>query len=273
TNKAGSKLSGSASRNEDALIRQMDRAGITDPKERAMFMAQMSHESAGFTRMDESFNYRSADRIMEVSKTAKSKGRTAIEQAMAQGPEAVAEIMYGGRMGNVNPGDAYKFRGRGHIQLTGRNNYEAASKALGIDLVKHPELASKPEMAAKIATWYWQKNNLGDMARAGNTKGVRRGINGGLNGLSDVVTKYASYMASLQTPNITRAQTVSAPTPAAPKIPAIQHKIPDAPSISEQLASGSGKRNQQPIVINSNEVGQDVKDRRIAHVVTGGLSD
>ncbi|SET41334.1 Predicted chitinase [Nitrosomonas marina] len=269
----GGGKSENAERNEAALVRQMDRAGITDPKERAMFMAQMSHESAGFTQMEESFNYRSPDRIMEVSKTAKSKGRAAIEQAMAQGPEAVAEIMYGGRMGNVNPGDAYKFRGRGHTQLTGRNNYEAASKDLGIDLVKYPDLASKPEMAAKISAWYWQKNNLGEKARTGDVSSVTRGINGGLNGLDDRQTKYASYMASLQAPNITTTQTVSAPTPVAPKIPAMQHKIPDAPSISEQLTSGSGKRNQQPIVINSNEVGQDVKDRRIAHVVTGGLSD
>lgn len=284
-----SRVTGSASKNKEALIRQMKLAGINDPKEQAMFLAQMDHESAGFSRMDESFNYRSADRIMEVSRTARNKGRTAIEQAMSQGPEAVAELMYGGRMGNANPGDGFRFRGRGHTQLTGRSNYAAAGKDLGIDLVNYPDLAAKPEIAAKIAIWYWQKNNLGNTARTGNVASVTRKINGGLNGLSDRESKYADYLAYLSggnnampaainntrdfsIPKVTDPQVFSSSFSPAPIMPA-QPKLTPAPKIVEPLATGSGSRSQQVVVAQSNEVGQDLKDRRIAHIVTGGLSD
>ncbi len=118
---AKARITGKASENRDALVNQMAASGITDPKEQAMFMAQMDHESGGFTKMEERFNYRSADRLMAVSGSARKLGKPAVEAAMAKGPEAVAEAMYGGRMGNVNPGDAYAFRGRGHVQLTGRD--------------------------------------------------------------------------------------------------------------------------------------------------------
>ncbi len=270
---AKSKVTGTASENKDALMRQMKLSGITDPKEQAMFLAQMDHESAGFTRMEESFNYRSADRIMEVSKSARNKGRNSIEQAIQQGPEAVAELMYGGRMGNVNPGDGYKFRGRGHTQLTGRNNYVAAGKDLGIDLENSPDLASKPEIAAKIATWYWNKNNLGGAARSGNVADVTKRINGGFNGLGDREAKFASYMSSLNMPSTSNIAQSAVPNAGSiPRVPSIP-KITDAPVIPEPLTSSSGNRNQ-PIKIESpNEVGQDVKDRKIAHIVTGGLSD
>jgi putative chitinase len=66
--------------------------------------------------------------------------------------------MYGGRMGNDESGDGYEYRGRGYIQLTGKNQYSAAGEALDLDLVSQPELAAEPENAARIAIWYWQEN-------------------------------------------------------------------------------------------------------------------
>lgn len=188
------KKSASYATNKEALRQAMADAGITDPNEMAAFMGQMDHESGGLTSLNESFNYSSADRIMAVSRTARNKGGDAVNQAMQQGPEAVAELMYGGRMGNTNAGDGYAFRGRGFTQLTGRDNYTAASEALGIDLVNNPDMASDPEVAAKIATWYWQsRSGLSEAGKAGDIEAVTKKINGGLNGLADRAAKTEMY--------------------------------------------------------------------------------
>lgn len=185
-----------AQRTKEALEAQMDKAGITDPRERAMFMAQMSHESRGFSSSEESFNYRDPQRIAAVSATAARAGIPAIQAAMAKGPEAIAELMYGGRMGNTQPGDAYMYRGRGATQLTGRENYQRYGERIGVDLVNNPQLASNPQIAAKIATEYWKDKGLGDAARAGNVEAVTKGINGGTNGLQERNALYQQYLAA-----------------------------------------------------------------------------
>ncbi|MGP8289043.1 glycoside hydrolase family 19 protein [Vreelandella zhanjiangensis] len=182
-----------------ALTQAMADAGITNPNEQAAFMGQMHHESGGFRTMEESFNYSSADRIMAVSRTARNQGPEAVEAAMAQGPEAIAELMYGGRMGNTEPGDGHRYRGRGFTQLTGRDNYTAASEALGIDLVNNPDMAADPEVAAKVATWYWQnRGGLSEAAQRGDTREVTRLINGGHNGLEDREAQTNRFLASAQ---------------------------------------------------------------------------
>lgn len=76
-------------------------------------------------------------------------------ELVKKGPEAVAEVIYGGRMGNNQKGDGYKYRGRGFIQLTGKNNYEAIGKALNIDLINNPDLANSPQIAAKIVPLFF----------------------------------------------------------------------------------------------------------------------
>lgn len=194
-----SSFGGGSKARKQALQVEMANSGITDPREQAMFMAQMDHESGGFKATEESFNYRSADRLMAVSGSARKHGKPAVEAAMAQGPEAIAELMYGGRMGNTEKGDAHKYRGRGAIQLTGKDNYAAASKDLGLDLVSNPELAEDPAVAAKVATWYWKKNNLGEAARKGDVTSVTKRINGGTNGLADRNSKYQAYLATANT--------------------------------------------------------------------------
>lgn len=294
---AKARITGKASENRAALVSQMATSGITDPKEQAMFMAQMDHESGGFTKMEERFNYRSADRLMAVSGSARKLGKPAVEAAMAQGPEAVAEAMYGGRMGNTNPGDAYKFRGRGHIQLTGRDNYAAASKALGIDLESNPDLAADPEVAAKVATWYWKKNpRLGEAARRGDVKGVTQGINGGQNGYDHRNELFAQYSAESSKSSLTAGSTspaigatvatvaakpVAIASPAAPVVASISAPpvsvaptaptIAEAPPVTVPMASADTKK-AAAASPPAQEAGQDLKDRRIAHIVTGGLS-
>lgn len=101
---------------------------------------------------------------------------------------------YDGRkdLGNTEPGDGARFAGRGLIQVTGRNNYGRASKALFGDdrLLKNPELLEQPEWAAKSAVWYWTTRNLNALADGGQITDITRAINGGINGLEDRKARY-----------------------------------------------------------------------------------
>jgi predicted chitinase len=316
TSSVKSKVTGKASDNKNALLQEMANEGITDYKEQAMIMAQMDHESGGFTQTKENLHYKSADRLMSLSKSARSHGKPAVEAAIAQGDDAVAELMYGGRMGNTQKGDAAKYRGRGLVQLTGKDNYSAASKDLGIDLVNHPELAEIPEVAAKIVLWYWKKNNIGKAAKQGDVKGVTHKINGGEIGLEDRNKKFEKYLlaaksgefntpvqaiASKEPPAVIAADTAKSslaptvanaqaknpvfnygmpaptaisfspamPQPATPVMASVP-KLPKAPDISVPLASNTSNISQSATMTDS-EVGQDVSDRSIAHIVTGGI--
>ena len=184
------------------LERQMTAAGITDPKERAMMLAQIDHES-GFRARSENLNYSSAERIRSVF--GKNKGISGMSDEevakLVNNPEALANVVYAdknrsskSKMGNTEDGDGYKYRGRGMIQLTGKANYEKYGKLLGIDLVKNPDLANDPAIAAQLATAYWKENNLGKAAREGDVAKVTQKINGGQNGAADREAKYAKYL-------------------------------------------------------------------------------
>ncbi|MBK1691063.1 hypothetical protein CKO33_02625 [Ectothiorhodospira mobilis] len=245
-----------------ALTQAMAEAGITDPNEQAAFMGQMHHESGGFRTMEESFNYRSADRIMEVSATARNQGREAIEAAMAQGPEAVAELMYGGRMGNTEAGDGYRYRGRGFTQLTGRDNYSAASEALGVDLVNNPDLA-----AARAGEFAVSSSPDGPPSVAG------------------VVVTGAGDTASASTASVARADGLTGvwPSPSRPPVgvstqPAVTIPAPrapalaEAPSVSTPMSSPQGQGGDRQPSRGPEDVSRDVPDRRIAHIVTGAYS-
>ena len=159
------KLSSNAEANRAVLVKAMDAAGFTNPKERAAFMAQMDHESKGFKSMEEEGSSKYF---------AKYDNRK--------------------KLGNTSKGDGEKYKGRGFIQLTGKANYATYGKRLGINLIDNPELAADPETAAKIALMYWSDRKLGEKAREGDFDGVTRGINGGLNGKADRDKKYAMYL-------------------------------------------------------------------------------
>lgn len=190
---------------EASLLKVMDEQGITDPKERAAFMAQVSHETGGFKKYSEG-KY-SAERVWALRGTRLAKQGVSLAQMKmaegAKGKSAMYEYMYGGRMGNVaGSGDAEKYKGRGAFQLTGKANYEQYGRELGIDLVNNPELAEDPVIAAKIAALYWKKNKLGGYARAGNIEAVSAGINVGnvratskVVGMEDRKRRYQQYLA------------------------------------------------------------------------------
>lgn len=107
------------------------------------------------------------------------------------GPTA-AQLGYEGRkdLGNTVKGDGSKFRGRGLIQITGRVNYTACGKALGLDLVSNPTLLEQPDNAAKSAAWFWEVKGLNALADADRFTDLTRRINGGINGLEDRKKRY-----------------------------------------------------------------------------------
>ncbi|PZQ31244.1 MAG: hypothetical protein DI559_15480, partial [Ectopseudomonas oleovorans] len=184
-----------------AMRHAMAESGITDPNEQAAFMAQMDHESAGFTRLEENLSYSPKQFIKMFGARAGISTEDEAKAILSKGPEATGEAMYGGawgarNLGNTEPGDGHKFRGRGYTQLSGRSNYEAAGKALGIDLVSNPDMAADPEVAAKVATWYWKSRpGLSEAAKNGDVTGVTKKINGGTNGLADRQAKTEKYLA------------------------------------------------------------------------------
>ncbi len=94
---------------------------------------------------------------------------------------------YNGRrdLGNIEPGDGPRFKGRGIFQLTGRDNYKRLGEILGVDLVNNPELAATPEIAVRVACEYWKTHNLNYYADQDDIQSITKRINGGLNGLND----------------------------------------------------------------------------------------
>jgi putative chitinase len=141
-------------------------AGITSPKEIANFIAQISHESANLTRLDEGFRYTKGIDQIPV-RSAHRQGEIVLEAARKEAldgkPEHLAELMYGGRGGNTDPGDGFKYHGRGYIQLTGKDNYRDMGTRIGVDLVSNPELAALPVNAAKIAVEFWKSKVPNDV--------------------------------------------------------------------------------------------------------------
>lgn len=117
------------------------------------FLGQILHESAGLTQFTENLHY-SAERLCQVWPTR----FRSIEEArpFAYNPEALANRVYAGRMGNTQPGDGWKYRGRSPIQLTGKTAYLHISELMGIDLVSDPDLLIQPDYALKAAILWWE---------------------------------------------------------------------------------------------------------------------
>lgn len=179
------------------------RRGIHAGRRAAAFAATIGHESAGGTRLVEGMGY-SAKRIMET--WPKRFPTLAAAQPFAWDPTdpdrediALANHVYGGRMGNERDGtadnDGWDYRGRGLIQITGRDGYSVAADALGLPLVQQPDLAAQPNVAAEVAAWTWAAwKGCNPLADAGDVEGWRRRINGGLIGLDDVRKRYEAAL-------------------------------------------------------------------------------
>ena len=181
-----------------ALSQYLEEYNINTPKRVASFFAQIGTESGGLTILEENLNYR-ADRLLQVfPKYFKTMDEA---QAYAHNPEMIANRVYGSRMGNgpEASGEGFKYRGRGLIQLTGKNNYSAFSNsAYGDDrLLDQPELVATPDVAIKSACWYWDERNLNSFADQLNTLQITKTINGGVNGLGERLALFTDAFRSL----------------------------------------------------------------------------
>lgn len=179
----------------DAAMKEF---GITAVNDQAMFIAQVGHESAGFTSLAESFNYS----VEGLKKTFGKRltpyqcemlGRVDGKQVAHQ-PQ-IANLVYGDRMGNNSQGDGWKYRGRGLLQITGRENYTKCGAALKLDLISTPELLTQERHAARSAAWYFTLR--GCLLYSGDVERVTQIINGGQNGINDRRERYAKAKAAL----------------------------------------------------------------------------
>lgn len=167
---------------EDACIRW----GIINGRDKARFIAQLYVESAAFKRVEENLNY-SAKRLVEVFGKRNGLTPEIAKRIAAAGPRTVANFIYGGEwgrahLGNVAADDGWDYRGRGLIQLTGRDNYGTASVGCFGDnrLLNEPDMLLLPDVAADVAAWYWYSRHLNGVE---DVSVVTRKINGGQEGL------------------------------------------------------------------------------------------
>lgn len=173
----------------DALNAAMALNGI-DTKDRICgFLSQAGHESGHFKVKVENLNY-SQQGLRKVFPKYFPDDATAFRYARQ--PAAIANRVYGGRMGNGNEasGDGFKYRGRGYIQLTGKNNYAACGADIGVDLIANPDYLLTTEGAVQSAVWFWTKNNLNAFADKKDVTAMTKRINGGTIGLADRQTLY-----------------------------------------------------------------------------------
>ena len=175
---------------------------INTPKRIAGFLSQIGHASAGFTRLTENLNY-STEALLSLF----GRHRISEEQAKRYGrrpgqvanQEAIADTVYGGEwgrkhLGNTEPGDGWRFRGRGLKQLTGRDNYKRCGAALAEDFVSAPDRLLLPVNAALSAGWFWASHGLNEAADRGDVLEMTKIINGGVNGLDQRQALYTQGM-------------------------------------------------------------------------------
>lgn len=176
---------------------------ITTPARLAGFLSQIGHESAGFTRLQENLDY-STEALLSLF----GRHRITEEQARRYGrrpgqkahQEAIADTLYGGlwgakHLGNTEPGDGWRYRGRGLKQLTGRDNYRRCGLALAEDFIGQPDRLLMPVNAALSAGWFWAAHGLNQVADRGDVLTMTKFINGGTFGLD---RRTALYQAGMQ---------------------------------------------------------------------------
>jgi putative chitinase len=188
----------------DSVIDQIpgiqEKFAINTPLRLAHFLAQAGHESGGFKVTTENLNYGAAGLVATFKKYFTPESAEEYQRK----PEKIANIVYANRMGNSNQasGDGYKFRGRGYIQLTGKENYSAFDKTVEDDILANPDLvATKYPLLS--AAWFFHKNGLHIVADTGATDEVvtkiTKRVNGGIIGLPDRILHFKEYNNLLKT--------------------------------------------------------------------------
>ena len=177
----------------------MEKFGIDNPLKLSHFLSQCAHESGNFKFLNENLNY-SADGLRKIF----PKYFPTLEAAnkYARQPEKIANKVYGGRMGNGDEasGDGFKFRGRGYIQLTGKDNYAAFDKFVDDDIMANPDLVAT-KYPLMSAAFFFHKNKLWDICDKGHTPdvvlAVTKRVNGATHGLADRQEKFDLFHSTL----------------------------------------------------------------------------
>ena len=186
----------------DALNEILPLYKIDTPLRVSHFLAQVLHESEYLKRKEENFNY-SETRLLDVfGKYFSADGGNGYYKAadFARKPEKIANIVYANRMGNGDEasGDGWKYRGRGLIQLTGKDNYRDCGNNLGLDLVRTSDLVTATASnSVTVACWFWSSRSLNAPADRDDIEAITKKINGGLNGLDDrkkILTRAKDYL-------------------------------------------------------------------------------
>jgi len=177
----------------------MEKFKIDTPLELAHFLAQCGHESGNFKAVSENLNY-SADGLKKIFPKYFPGN---LNESYARKPEAIASRVYASRMGNGNEAtkEGFKFRGRGYIQLTGKENYAAFDKFVEDDILANPDLvATKYPLLS--AAWFFSKNKLNEIASKGaddaTVTAVTKRVNGGTIGLADRIKHFKEFYALLK---------------------------------------------------------------------------
>lgn len=193
--KAAVISAGLAARWFQPITDAMKEFGITEPKDKAMFIAQVGHESAGFSALVENFNYTPAALLTTFGRRVTNYQASMLGRANGKpaSQEAIASLVYSNRLGNKAAGDGWKYRGRGLIQITGLTNYRDCGNGLKLDLVTNPELLEKDINAARSAAWFYASK--GCLKYTDDLVRITQIINGGQNGINDRRVRYAKAKA------------------------------------------------------------------------------
>lgn len=169
----------------DAALEILPKYDITTPNRIAGFFAQCGHESMNFTVLSENLNYRAETLEKLFSKYFSKAGRNAADYAKQ--PEKIANVIYASRMGNGDTasGDGYRFRGRGVVQLTGRDNYTAFGKTVGLSPEQVIDYVQTKKGALESACWYWASRKINIACDEGDIVKMTKLVNGGTIGLED----------------------------------------------------------------------------------------
>ena len=180
---------------QDHINLTLEKYNIYTPNRIAGFIGQCQHESLNFTVLVENLNYSSTGLLG----TWPRRFNQVTASAYSRQPEKIANLVYADRLGNSSEasGDGWKYRGRGLVQLTGKNAYKATGEALGVDLVNVPELLEQKKYAALNAGLFWSKNNLNGFSDKSDWIGLTKAINGGTIGLQDRLDKIAKVQKVL----------------------------------------------------------------------------
>jgi putative chitinase len=177
----------------------MEKFKIDTPLELAHFLAQCGHESGNFKAVSENLNY-SADGLKKIFPKYFPGN---LNESYARKPEAIASRVYASRMGNGNEAskEGFRFRGRGYIQLTGKENYAAFDKFVEDDILANPDLvATKYPLLS--AAWFFSKNKLNEIASKGaddaTVTAVTKRVNGGTIGLADRIKHFKEFHSLLK---------------------------------------------------------------------------